>query len=259
MGKADLHIHTTTSYDGTATVAATLEFVKCFTDLNVIAITDHDEIDGALEAVDLAPGYGIDVVPGIEISTAEGHLLGLFVTTMIPSGLSLSKTIELVGNAGGIAVAPHPGGRWSGCLSDTSIRTALTSPELAAILVGGEEYNASLPYLGQNRQGARIVRANGLAAVASSDAHMLWMIGLVHTRFPGSTAQMLRQALLEQTTAVAIRPRPWYFLTSYFLRQGLRSAGLAQWSRLEPGGQIELRRLSEATRTPRLTAEHSPV
>ena len=59
MGKADLHIHTAYSYDGTATVAAVLEHVTHHTDLYVIAITDHDENDGALEAVELSPRYGV--------------------------------------------------------------------------------------------------------------------------------------------------------------------------------------------------------
>lgn len=100
MGKADLHIHTTHSFDGTATVAATLEHVVRCTSLDLVAITDHDAIDGALLAVDLAPRYGIHVVPGIEISTAEGHLLALYVTRLIPRGLSLARTLDLVGEQG---------------------------------------------------------------------------------------------------------------------------------------------------------------
>ena len=75
MGKADLHIHTIYSWDGTCTVEAVLKQAAHIAGLDVIAITDHDEIQGALEAVDLAPRYGIEVIPGCEISTADGHLL----------------------------------------------------------------------------------------------------------------------------------------------------------------------------------------
>lgn len=61
--------------------------------LDVIAITDHDEIRGALKALDLAPQYGIEVIPGIEITTAEGDLVALFVTETIEPGRPLIETI----------------------------------------------------------------------------------------------------------------------------------------------------------------------
>ena len=248
MGKADLHVHTTASYDGTATVTATLEFAARHTDLNVIAITDHDEIDGALEALCLAARYNIQVIPGIEVSTTEGHLLALWVEQIVPANLSLIRTLEIVADLGGLAIAPHPGGFWQGCLSAESIRRALDVPELATILVGGEEHNASLPYLGQNRKAARIVHTNQLAAVASSDAHMLWMIGQSHTQFPGRNSADLRQALLERRTEAIAYRRPWYFFLSYFKRQWLRALGMAQWSPNEPGGPIALRRLTDVQR-----------
>ena len=92
MGSADLHIHTTTGYDGTASVAETLEHVATHTRLNLIAITDHDEIDGALEALALAPRYGVQVIPGIEVSTLDGHLLALEGERMVPPGLALPRT-----------------------------------------------------------------------------------------------------------------------------------------------------------------------
>lgn len=245
MGKADLHVHTTASYDGTATVAATLEFAARYSGLNVIAITDHDQIDGALEGLELAARYNIQVIPGIEVSTAEGHLLALWVKEIVPANLPLLRTLECVADLGGLAIAPHPGGFWQGCLSAESIRRALAVPELATILVGGEEHNASLPYLGQNRKAARIVHANQLAAVASSDAHMLWMVGRAHTRFPGHSATDLRRALIERQTEAIAYQRPWYFFPSYFKRQWLRALGMAQWSPSEPGGPIALRRLTD--------------
>lgn len=227
MGSADLHIHTTTSYDGTATVAETLEYVATHTRLNLIAITDHDEIDGALEALALAPRYGVQVIPGIEVSTLEGHLLALEVERMVPPGLSLPRTLELIGEQGGYALAPHPGGNWSGSLSGPAIARALVSPELRSVLLGAEEYNASLPLLLANQPARTIVRSSGLARAGCSDAHMLWMIGMGATHFAGSTPADLRRALVERSSTVEMHPRPWYFLPSFIHRQALRSFGLA--------------------------------
>lgn len=246
MGKADLHIHTTFSYDGTASVSATLEHAARCTGLDMLAITDHDAIDGALIALELAPRYGVQVIPGIEITTAEGHLIALFVERLIPPGLTLARTLELVGEQSGLAIAPHPGGRWSGCLAAEIIRAALASPELAQILVAGEEHNSSLPWLGSNRRAARIVHANRLAPVASSDAHMLWMIGQGYTTFDGRTLNDLRQALVDRLTYPVVRARPWYYPYSHLARQGLRSLGLAQWSPPSPGAAIALRRITAA-------------
>ena len=78
MGLADLHLHTIYSYDGTASIQAVLTRARQI-GLDVIAITDHDEIAGALKALELAPHYGVEVIPGSEITTAEGDLLALFI------------------------------------------------------------------------------------------------------------------------------------------------------------------------------------
>ena len=84
--KADLHIHTTYSDDATASVEDVLEYVANRTDLRVIAITDHDEIEGALKAQRLAKDYGIEVIVGEEVSTNEGHLLALFIEHFLAPG-----------------------------------------------------------------------------------------------------------------------------------------------------------------------------
>jgi predicted metal-dependent phosphoesterase TrpH len=94
MGLADLHMHTIYSYDGTATVPAVLRRAHEI-GLDVIAITDHDEIAGSLRALELAPHYGVEVIPGLEVTTAEGDLLALFVMEKIPAGLSLVDTGRL--------------------------------------------------------------------------------------------------------------------------------------------------------------------
>src|SRR5215510_12510063 len=100
MGLADLHIHSIYSYDGTASIESILGQAKKI-GLDVIAITDHDEINGALKAFELASNYGIEVIPGIEITTAEGDLLGLNITQKVDRGQTLIESVLQVGEAGG--------------------------------------------------------------------------------------------------------------------------------------------------------------
>ncbi len=240
MGKADLHIHTTYSPDGTATVPAVLEHVARTRAVDLIAITDHDVLDGALEALELAPRYGVEVIPGVEISTADGHLLALFVTKPIPPGRPLIESIEAVAEQGGVCIAAHPGGWWDWCLQESAIQAALAQPKIADTLVGLEEYNASLPLLIQNQQAAVMNQRLQLAQVHNSDAHMLWMIGNGATHFPGKGAAALRRALLAGTTSGTIAPRPRAFLPSYLWRQALRTLGWVQTATSGPGGPITL-------------------
>jgi predicted metal-dependent phosphoesterase TrpH len=89
MGTADLHIHSTYSYDATTTVRAILKHASDV-GLDVIAVTDHDDIRGSLEARELAPQYGIEAIPAVEISTKDGHLVALFVESLPPPASPLS-------------------------------------------------------------------------------------------------------------------------------------------------------------------------
>ena len=125
MGKADLHIHTVYSWDGTCAVEAVLKQAAHVAHLDVIAITDHDEICGALEAEELAFRYGIEVIPGSEISTADGHLLALFIREKIPAGLSLVETVLRVHEKGGLCVVPHPEAKGTPSINRTVLQAAL--------------------------------------------------------------------------------------------------------------------------------------
>ncbi len=204
MGFADLHIHSSYSWDGIVPVASILAHVAKTTDLQVVAITDHNRIEGALEAIALAPNYGLEVVPGCEVSTAEGHLLALFVTQVIPAGLSLTETIMQVGALGGLCIAPHPmAGKISDSLSEAAITRALQNPQAREIFVGIESFNAGNVgwlYRDGNLRAGRLAQRLSLAQLGASDAHMLPAIGSGKTFFPGKTAQDLRQALLQRQT-----------------------------------------------------------
>lgn len=201
MGLADLHIHTNYSYDGTATVPSVLRKAKEI-GLDVIAITDHDEIDGALEAVKIASHYGIEVIPGIEITTAEGDLLAYFVTEKIRPGLSYVETILKVRELGGVCIAAHPhaGGMGMNSVKADTLFRALKIPAVADTLIGIEAYNGTSIDRMSNHA-ARIL-ANGLriAQTGNSDAHIIDTIGFGATEFTGRSSADLLQCLKDGKT-----------------------------------------------------------
>src|SRR2546429_6226620 len=107
VGKADFHMHTSLN-DGTATVREVLNYIRDRTDLDVIAITDHDRLTGSYEALGLANEYRFDVVAGCEITTLHRHLLALFIDKPIPMWRPLDWTIGKIHEQGGLAIAVHP-------------------------------------------------------------------------------------------------------------------------------------------------------
>ena len=203
MGLADLHLHTIYSYDGTAPLAAVLNRAKQL-GLDVIAITDHDEIRGALKAVELAPKYGVEVIPGVEITTADGDLLALFITQKVDAGLSLVETVLRVRELGGVCIAPHPmaGGMGMKSLKARTILKALRNPRVADTLIGIETYNGTSIDRISNQYANILASRLKIAKTGSSDAHIIDTIGFGVTEFEGSTAADLLTALKNKTTKV---------------------------------------------------------
>ncbi|MCI0556684.1 MAG: PHP domain-containing protein [Anaerolineae bacterium] len=203
MGFADLHIHTIYSYDGTASVPAVLTQARKL-GLDVIAITDHDEIAGSLKALSLAPRYGVDVIPGIEITTSEGDLLALNVTEKLERDLPLIETVLRVGELGGFCIAPHPMAYGIGMksLSAYSILRALRNMDVADILIGIETYNATTIDRMSNRYAHILAEHLDMAQIGNSDAHIVEAIGLAVTEFPGSTGSELVKAIHKQKTMI---------------------------------------------------------
>ncbi|MBK9780396.1 MAG: PHP domain-containing protein [Anaerolineales bacterium] len=197
MGTADLHIHSIYSLDATTTVRAILK-QAADVGLNVIAVTDHDEIRGSLEAQQLAPQYGIEAIPGAEISTKDGHLVALFIKTLPPSGLSIIDTLIWIGKQGGIAIAPHPFNNLPNSLSMEAVLGALANPRAKGPLKGIETHNMGTQNFDRVAQKLSVFLP--FAKIASSDAHIYWAIGAGRTEFPGTTAQDLRTALEKNTT-----------------------------------------------------------
>lgn len=203
MGFADLHTHTIYSYDGTAAVSAVLKRAKQV-GLDLVAITDHDEINGALKALELAPAYGIEVIPGIEITTAEGDLLALNITEKVDRDLPLIETVLKVGELGGFCIAPHPmaGGFGMKSLSAYSIMKALRNADVAQVLIGIETYNATTIDRMSNHYAHILGEHLGIARLGNSDAHVAEAVGLGVTEFEGRTAKDLLRAIRKGKTTV---------------------------------------------------------
>jgi predicted metal-dependent phosphoesterase TrpH len=204
MGKADLHIHTTHS-DGMASVAQVLDFVENETDLDLIAITDHDMFDGADEARNLAArrNYRFQVLTGMEVTTIEGHLLVLGIDEPVPSLRGLDWTIARVHEQGGRVIAPHPMSWMIRSIGRHGLLRIHNNPSDEVCFDGFETLNPSLA----GRVVAQRVREINqsvlqLAETGGSDSHVLPTIGTAVTVFPGRTPADLLSALVDKTTTV---------------------------------------------------------
>lgn len=210
LGIADLHVHTSRS-DGLASPEEVVLWADAHTDLDVIAVTDHDDLRGALEAREAAERAGarLQVVPGMEITTRRGHLLALFLEQPVPSLRSLAYTIEAVHAQGGMCIVPHPLSLLTPSVGRRSIDELLASARPARRPDAVELANPT-PAAAMRRAAARrLNRARWrLPESGGSDAHFPEAIGSAVTRFPGRSAEDLRRALAAGLTVAEARIAP---------------------------------------------------
>jgi len=196
LGRADLHIHTLAS-DGTAGIPEILDHVERTTDLDVIAITDHDRVDAARAARAIAGDRGLrfEVVIGEEVTTLGGHLLALWIERPIRPFRSLRATIAAVHDQGGIAIPAHPLVPYPLCAQGFVLRRLLADRDPRVHPDALEAFNPTA--LGRPWHGrvVRFAEELGLATVGNSDAHVLAAIGVGWTTFPGRSAADLRAAI----------------------------------------------------------------
>ncbi len=194
-GKADLHLHTLAS-DGTVGVGAILDHVER-TDLDVIAITDHDRIDAALVGRRMAADRGlrVEVVVGEEVTTLGGHLLALWVDRRIRPLRTLSATIAEIHDAGGIAIPAHPLVPYPLCAQGWVLRGLLDRSDPRFRPDALETFNPTMLGRPWHTRVVRFAEQHGLAMVGNSDAHALPAIAAGWTEFPGTTAAELRRAI----------------------------------------------------------------
>ena len=203
-GRADLHMHTTAS-DGWPAPSRLVEHAAA-RGLDVIAVTDHDTIEGALRAAEhAARRESVHVVIGEEVSSRDGHIVALFIEKRIRPRMSAAATVHAIHDQGGLAVAVHP--FW---------RTQRRTPGAVVHGVGWlaaeldfdavEVENATPGFYVFNQLARRLNMGLGSAEVGSSDAHILDAVGRAYTEFPGRTPKALRTAI-ESATTMARRER----------------------------------------------------
>jgi glycosyltransferase involved in cell wall biosynthesis len=174
----DLHMHTDHSHDCATPVEVLLATARA-QGLGAIAVTDHNEISGALEAAAKARDYGVKVIVGEEVKTAhQGEVIGLFLTEKIPRGLTLPETVAEIRRQGGVVYVPHPFDRMHAVPDYEHLLDVVE--DVDAI----EVYNPRVAIGSFNEEAARFAAKYRIPAGAGSDAHVTQGLGSVRVRMP---------------------------------------------------------------------------
>ena len=204
---ADLHLHTSWSHDCQIPVEDLLEHAEA-EGLGAIAVTDHNVFGGALEAVEVARGRDLVVIPGEEVKTADqGEVIGLFLSEEIPRGMSFGETIEAIRAQDGIVYVPHPFDRLHAIPGPATLHRHLAEIDVL------EVYNARLLFEAYNDEALRFARKYDLTMGAGSDAHVLQGVGTGALRMRAFEGPEEFLASL-RTAHVLRRPRSLLYLQS---------------------------------------------
>jgi predicted metal-dependent phosphoesterase TrpH len=235
----DLHMHTDHSPDCATPVEVLLATAR-EQGLGAIAVTDHNEISGALEARRLADGFGphppLKVVVGEEIKTAsQGEVIGLFIEERIPRGLTLAETVAEIRRQGGLVYVPHPFDRLHAVPDYEHLLGVLD--DLDAI----EVFNPRVAIGAFNEEAARFAAKYRIAAGAGSDSHVARGLGSVRVRMrdfegPQEFLQSLRDAEIVTRPTSLLYVQALKFLETRATPPSARRARAARRVRRAIGG-----------------------
>jgi predicted metal-dependent phosphoesterase TrpH len=222
MGRADLQLHSDLG-DGLSSIDEILDSAERV-GLDVIALTDHDDIRGAFAIRELAARRSspVEVVPGVEVTTRSGHLLALWIEDEVPMFSSLADALTRIHRAGGIAIVPHPLSYLTFSIGEGALRQLAGYGDDTRMVDAIELRNPS--YAGRVRASRAIwlnTHVLRIAQTGSSDAHHAALVGTCWTDFPGTTPAELRSALQDRATRADGR--------AWTLREHLDGAATQQW------------------------------
>ena len=177
--RADFHIHTRVSPDSQLSPESLIRACQR-KGIDIIAVTDHHTIRGALAVREIAP---FPVIIGAELKTADGEIIGLFLKEDIPRDLSAKESVKRIKDQGGIVQVPHPFDRFR--------RKHITLPALMDILPDVdviEAFNARTTLRSDIMRGVEFIREHGeqhdIRPVGVTDAHTAREIGNAYTDIP---------------------------------------------------------------------------
>lgn len=227
----DPHVHSDGSYDGHEPVELVLEHAADI-GLDGVVITDHDEIGESLRAAELAPRYGLIGIPGVEVSTAHGHLLALGVEECPDSGRPFDETVEEVRELGGVAAVPHPFQR-----SRHGVRKRHIE-DCDAV----EVYNSMLFTGYRNRRAKVFAERHEYPKLGASDAHYLPNVGRAYTEItietdrgvaPADvTRETVVEALADGATRIQGKRTPIHKSTVQYAKGAVRKSSYLTTSRM---------------------------
>ena len=173
--KADLHAHTHFSRDALTSVET---FARRYrrAGIDCVAVSDHNNVDGALAVREIAP---FQVIVAEEIRSTEGEIIGLFLRESVRKGLTPEDTVRAVREQGGLVLVPHPFDRFR--------RSPLREEALLRILPQVdviEVFNSRTVLQGDDDRARRFAEEHGKPMSAATDAHTPWEIGLAYTEMP---------------------------------------------------------------------------
>jgi predicted metal-dependent phosphoesterase TrpH len=177
--RVDMHLHTMWSGDATTTPDELREAVA-ESAIDVICITDHATVNGALE---LRETLGCRVVVGEEVRTTSGEIIGLFLRERLPFGMKPADAASAVRAQGGLVYVPHPFDPLRHCMAEDALVSLADHGDLDAF----EVFNAKVSLAHLNERAAAFAESYGLAAGAGSDAHEPSAVGAAYVEMPDFT------------------------------------------------------------------------
>jgi len=218
--KADLHVHTTYSSDSVITPKDLVFYAKK-RGLNAVAVTDHNRVDGALK---IAKETDFLVIPGTEVSSLHGHIIGLNIQEPIPRDLSADETVDRIHKAGGIAIACHPFVLFKGSIGK----------HVTAKFDAVEAINASaFPFKSSTRKANELAERLKLPKTAGTDAHYGPVIGWAYTLVEAEpTVESIINAIVRGQCQPSGNAISWFmrfenqgrFLKKYLRNRGQRAS-----------------------------------
>jgi hypothetical protein len=234
----DLHMHTDHSHDCATPVEVLLTTARA-RGLGAIAVTDHNEISGALAARERARelGIGVKVIVGEEVKTAEeGEVIGLFIEELIPRGMSLEETVAEIRRQGGVVYVPHPFDRLHSVPDYEHLLKVLA--DVDAI----EVFNPRVAIGAFNEEAQRFAAKYRIVAGAGSDSHVAQGLGSVRNRMrefdgPAEFLQSLRDAEILTRPSSLLYVQALKFLQTRARTPAARRASRARRVKRAMGGR----------------------